>query len=141
MFFHLFVHLFVQLFDWIGERRILETDCQCHCQHHNQISSKRPTQSTTPPWILSTIVLSDTIFVSWWLPVVFQVWANDHLIPLTMKRQRTIWAWQQYMSLHTRVVCNMLGFYKDQNFKNNNNHNNSIMSNEYKALLTLLYPM
>ena len=54
-----------------------------------------------------------------------------------MKRSIIFFVWNHYVYLHTLVVCNYLGFY---NSKSSNQNDDIIISDEYKAMSTLLYP-
>jgi acetyl esterase/lipase len=88
-----------------------------------------PKRSTTPTWILRMNELLDNIFVSWWLLYVLELWATK--IPLKNKRSIIFFLWKYYVYIHTLVVCNIMGFY---------NSNSDNISDEYKALSTILYP-
>ncbi|OEU06424.1 hypothetical protein FRACYDRAFT_254633 [Fragilariopsis cylindrus CCMP1102] len=94
-------------------------------------SSSWPRRSTTPAWILKMFVLLDDLFVACWLPYVLQLWSTK--ISLSMKRSIIFFVWNHYLYLHTLVVCNYLGLY-------NSKSNQDDISDEYKAMSTLLYP-
>jgi len=109
-----------------------------------------PSRSSTYPWILQSIALFDTVFVSWWLMYVLN--AYHEKVPLSTKRQITFAAWNWYVWMHTIVVCEWMGFYKNSSFyksgigdnddddSHNDDDDDDAISDEYKALSTLLYP-
>jgi len=90
---------------------------------------------------LQCIELFDTLFVSWW--IIGFLKAYDKMIPLSVKRKICSLAWEWYVSIHTLVVCEWMGFYADQSFydtEKQNDADDARMSDGYKALSTLLYP-
>lgn len=105
-----------------------------------------PCRSTTPSWILKSIALFDTLFISWWIMHALKVYHEK--IPLSAKRKFTFVAWEWYVWFHTLVMCGWIGFYADQSFYNDANTvavardsvDDAIISDEFKALSTLLYP-
>jgi len=105
-----------------------------------------PCRSTTPSWILESIALFDTLFISWWIMHALNVYHEK--IPLSAKRKVTFVAWEWYVWIHTLVVCQWMGFYADQSFYNEANtiavagdsDDDATISDEFKALSTLLYP-
>jgi len=102
-----------------------------------------PCRSTTPAWILNLIVLFDTLFVSWWIMQFLD--AYKAMIPLWFKRKVTFVAWDGYVKLHELVVCRLMGYYSDRSFYTGNTADKMIgdlrISDEFKALSTLLYPI
>lgn len=104
-----------------------------------------PSRSTTPSWILESIALFDTLFVSWWIMHALKIYHEK--IPLSAKRKITFVAWEWYVWIHNLVVCQWIGFYADQSFYNDENtvavvgsDDDATISDEFKALSTLLYP-
>jgi len=122
-------------------------------QEKGKSSSARtwPCRSTTPSWILNSVALFDKLFVSWW--IISFLNAYHALIPIWIRRKVTLVAWDLLVSMHKLVVCQCLGFYSDRSFytgqftssnngdfdKNPDNH--AGMSDEFKALSTLMYPV
>ena len=103
--------------------------------------NKWPIRSTTPAFILTLIVLLDDLFISWWLfPIVCQWFWSDR-VPLSIKRRITFIAWYWYVRVHTILICNQLGFYNTNTSDSSSSSSISTISDEYKALSTLLYPL
>ena len=131
-------------------KRLATTDIQ---KTGNSSSSRSwPSRSTTPSWILNAIVLIDTLFVSWWLLHVLN--AYHEKIPLAAKRKIIFTAWDWYVWIHDLVVCKRMGFYSDLSFytgqkdvvkkddcMNPDGGDIATMSDEFKALSTLMYPV
>lgn len=112
----------------------------------SSFSRSWPSRSTTPSWILNAIVLFDTLFVSWW--IIHVLHAYHALIPIWIKRKITFAAWAGYVWIHDLVVCQWMGWYSDRSFYAGNSgaldknpDANAPMSNEFKALSTLMYPV
>jgi len=111
-----------------------------------------PCRSTTPSWILQSIALFDTVFVSWWIMHALQ--AYHEKIPISTKRKIIFAAWKWYLWIHNLVVCQWIGFYADQSFYTGHTigdtekkdegkdcDDDATISDEFKAISTLLYPV
>lgn len=104
-----------------------------------------PCRSTTPSWILKSIALFDTLVVSWWIMHVLKIY--DEKVPLSAKRKITFVFWEWYVWIHSLIVCEWMGFYSDQSFYNDKEtvagdvDDDTSISEEFKALSTLLYPI
>lgn len=104
-----------------------------------------PSRSTTPSWILQSIVLFDTVFVSWW--IMYALNAYHEKIPLWLKRKVCFVAWEWYVWIHTLVACGWMGCYGDRSFYTGqksdpaDDNEELTMSDEFKAFSTLMYPV
>lgn len=116
---------------------------------NSSFSRTWPCRSTTPSWILNAVVLFDSLFISWW--IISFLNAYHALIPIWIKRKITFVAWDCFVWIHNLVVCQWMGWYSDRSFytgrsmiddmEKKNPDSNAAMSDEFKALSTLMYPV